>query len=142
MPKQLEDFLCYPPIPKTTSLQSSNYLRPIAITPLLILICKDFVFDWAYPDINTSIDLQQLGNMKPFSTVHYLVSFLEIVYSHLDKRNISLAIACVDFRKLFPVDHTVVIIINQATSSKKFRNEHLRSFWPLLSETMQVLSPF
>ena len=57
-----------------------------------------------------TIDTQQFGNIKSTSTSHYLVSFLEFVHSHLDKRNTSLAIAFVDFRKAFDlVDHTVVI---------------------------------
>ena len=42
--------------------------------------------------------------MKSFSTTHCLVSF------HLDKRNTSLAVAFVDYRKAFDlVDHTVVV---------------------------------
>ena len=50
--------------------QSLNDLRLIAITPLPSLICEDFVFDWAYSDIKTSIDSQQFGNMKCSSTTH------------------------------------------------------------------------
>ena len=48
--------------------------------------------------------------MKSSSTTHCLVNFLEFIHSHLDKRNTSLAIAFVDFRKAFDlVDHTVVL---------------------------------
>lgn len=98
------------PLPKTTSPQSLNDLRPVAITPIPSLICEDFVFDWAYNKICNSIDTQQFGNIKSTSTSHYLVSLLEFVHNHLDKRNTSLALAFVDFRKAFDlVDHTVVI---------------------------------
>ena len=109
MPQPLQNFLCNP-IPKTTSPQSLTDLGPIAITPLPSLICEDFVFDWAYSDIKTTIDSQQFGNMKSSSTTHCLVSFLDFIHSHLDKRNTSHAVAFVDFRKAFDlVDHTVVI---------------------------------
>ena len=103
------------PIPKTPSPQSLNDLRPVAITPIPSLICEDFVFDWAYTKIANSLDIKQFGNIKATSTSHYLVSFLEFIHSHLDKRNTSLAVAFVDFRKAFDlVDHTVVI--NKAIS--------------------------
>ena len=48
--------------------------------------------------------------MKSSSTTPCLVSFLDFLYSYLNKRNTSLAIAFVDFRKAFDlVDHTVAI---------------------------------
>ena len=48
--------------------------------------------------------------MKSSSTTHCLVSFLDVIHNHLEKRNTSLAIVFVDFRKAFDlVDHTVVI---------------------------------
>ena len=98
------------PIPKTPSPQSLNDLRPVAITPIASLLCEDFVFDWAYTKIQNSLDVKQFGNIKATSTTHYLTSFLEFIHSHLDKRNTSLAVAFVDFRKAFDlVDHTVVI---------------------------------
>ena len=97
-------------IPKTPSPQSLNDLRPVAITPIASLLCEDFVFDWAYTKIKNSLDIKQFGNIKATSTTHYLTSFLEFVHGHLDKRNTSLAVAFVDFRKAFDlVDHTVVI---------------------------------
>jgi len=100
------------PIPKTPNPQFLNDLRPIAITPIPSLIYEDFVFDWANSNICNSIDLQQFGNMKSSSTTHCLVSFLDFIHSHLDKRNTSLALAFVDFKKAFDlVDHTVVITI-------------------------------
>ena len=98
------------PIPKCHSPQSLSDLRPIAITPVPSLICEDFVFDWAYDKIKNSIDTQQYGNMKSSSTTHCLVNFLDFLHSHLDKRNTSLAVTFVDFRKAFDlVDHTVVL---------------------------------
>ncbi|XP_045134445.1 uncharacterized protein LOC123518009 [Portunus trituberculatus] len=103
------------PIPKTASPQSLNDLRPVAITPIPSLICEDFVFDWAYNKISSFLDIQQFGNIRATSTSHYLVSFLDFIHSHLDKRNTSLAVAFVDFKKAFDlVDHTVVI--NKAIS--------------------------
>ena len=103
------------PIPKITSPQSLNDLRPIAITPIPSLLCEDFVFDWAYDQICSSLDHQQFGNIKATSTSHYLVSFLDFIHSHLDERNTSLALAFIDFKKAFDlVDHTVVI--NKAIS--------------------------
>ena len=90
-------------------------MRPIAITPIPSLICEDFVFDWAYEKICPTLDPQQFGNIKATSTSHYLVSLLDFIHSHLDKRNTSLALAFIDFRKAFDlVDHTVVI--NKAIS--------------------------
>ena len=102
---------CYvTPIPKTTSRQSLNDLRPIAITPLTSLECEHFTYDWACSNIRTSIDSQQFANMMSSSTTHCLVSFLDSIHSHRYKRNTSLAIALVDFRKAFHlVDHTVAI---------------------------------
>ena len=98
------------PLPKTPSPQSFNDLRPVAITPIPSLICEDFVFDWSYSKIIKHIDPQQFGNIKATSTTHYLVNFLEFIHSNLDKRDTSLALAFVDFRKAFDlVDHTVVI---------------------------------
>ena len=98
------------PIPKVHSPQSLSDLRPIAITPIPSLICEDFVFDWAYNEIKDSIDIQQFGNVKSSSTTHCLVNFLDFLHSHLDKRNTSLAVTFVDFRKAFDlVDHTVVL---------------------------------
>ena len=85
-------------------------LRPIAITPVPSLICEDFVFDWAYHKIKDVIDIQQYGNMKSSSTTHCLINFLDFVHSHLDKRNTSLAVTFVDFKKAFDlVEHTVVL---------------------------------
>ncbi|XP_063887196.1 uncharacterized protein LOC135114899 isoform X1 [Scylla paramamosain] len=98
------------PIPKTSSPQSLNDLRPVSITPIPSLICEDFVYDWAYTKICNTVDIRQFGNIKATSTSHYLTSFLEFIHSHLDKRNTSLAVAFVDFKKAFDlVDHTVVI---------------------------------
>ena len=98
------------PLPKTTNPKSSNELRPVAITPIPSLICEDFVFDWSYSKIINQIDMQQFGNVKGTSTSHYLISFLDFLHSHLDKRETSLALTFVDFTKAFDlVDHTVVI---------------------------------
>ncbi|MCP4985945.1 MAG: reverse transcriptase family protein [Colwellia sp.] len=98
------------PIPKIHCPQSLSDLRPIAITPIPSLICEDFVFNWAFNQIKDSIDTQQFGNVKSSSTTHCLVNFLDFLHSHLDKRNTSLAVAFVDFRKAFDlVDHTVVL---------------------------------
>ncbi|MPC20003.1 hypothetical protein E2C01_012933 [Portunus trituberculatus] len=73
------------------------------------------VSNWAYNKISNSLDIQQFGNNRATSTSHYLISFLDIIHSHLDKRNTSLAVAFVYFRKAFDlVDHTVVI--NKAIS--------------------------
>ena len=98
------------PIPKITNPQTFNDLRPVAITPIPSLICEDFVFDWSYSKIINHIDAKQFGNIKATSTSHYLVNFLEFIHSNLDKRDTSLALAFVDFRKAFDlVDHTVVV---------------------------------
>ena len=98
------------PVPKVHSPQSLSDLRPISITPIPSLICEEFVFESVYEKIKDSIDPQQYGNMKSSSTTHCLVSFLDFLHSHLDKRNTSLAVAFVDFRKAFDlVDHTVVL---------------------------------
>ena len=98
------------PIPKVHCPQSLSDLRPIAITPIPSLICEDFVFNLAYDKIKDSIDTQQFGNVKSSSTTHCLINFLDFLHSHLDKRNTSLAVAFVDFRKAFDlVDHTVVL---------------------------------
>ena len=98
------------PLPKTTNPQSLNDLRPVAITPIPSLICEDFVFDWSYTKIIKHIDSHQFGNIKATSTSHYLVDILEFIHSHLDKRDTSVALAFVDFRKAFDlVDHSVVI---------------------------------
>ncbi len=98
------------PLPKTTNPQSFNDLRPVAITPIASLLCEDFVFDWSYAEIIKHIDTQQFGNVKATSTSHYLVNILEFIHSHLDKRDTSLALAFVDFKKAFDlVDHSVVI---------------------------------
>ena len=48
--------------------------------------------------------------MKSSSTTHCLINFLDFVHSHLDKRNTSLAVTFVDFKKAFDlVEHTVVL---------------------------------
>ena len=68
------------------------------------------MFDWSYSKIIKHIDPQQFGNIKATSTSHYLVNCLEFIHSHLDKRDTSLALAFVDFKKAFDlVDHSVVI---------------------------------
>ena len=98
------------PLPKTTSPQSFNDLKPVAITPIPSLICEDFVFNWAYPKIVKNMDTQQFGNIKSTSTSHCLVSLLDFSLSHLDKRNTSLVLAFADFKKAFDlVDHTVLL---------------------------------
>ena len=57
-----------------------------------------------------SMHSQQFGNKKSSSTTHCLVSFLDFLHSHLDKRNTFLAIDFVDFMKALDlVYHTVVI---------------------------------
>ncbi|XP_076033182.1 uncharacterized protein LOC143020617 [Oratosquilla oratoria] len=98
------------PIPKTLSPQSLSDLRPIAITPIPSLICEDLVFNSVYSNIKHSIDAQQFGNMKSSSTTHCLIDLLNFLHSNLDKRNTSLAVTFVDFRKAFDlVDHNVVL---------------------------------
>ncbi len=98
------------PIPKTPSPKTLSELRPIAITPIPSLICEDFVFNLAYSQISHLIDPQQFGNIKSSSTTHCLISFLNFIYSNLEKRKTSLALAFIDFRKAFDlVDHTTII---------------------------------
>ncbi|XP_076039036.1 uncharacterized protein LOC143024139 [Oratosquilla oratoria] len=97
------------PIPKTLSPQSLSDLRPITITPIPRLICEDLVFNSVYSNIKDSIDAQQFGNMKSSSTTHSLIDLLNFLHSNLDKRNTSLAVTFVDFRKAFDlVDHNEV----------------------------------
>ncbi|XP_050689715.1 uncharacterized protein LOC126982040 [Eriocheir sinensis] len=84
--------------------------RPVSITPLPSLICESFVTDWAYTDRKHSFDPQQFGNIKTTSTTHYLISFLDYIYSNLENRKTSVAAVLVDLSKAFDlVDHTTVI---------------------------------
>ncbi|MPC35053.1 hypothetical protein E2C01_028463 [Portunus trituberculatus] len=109
MPRGLENIICYTH-PQDPNPQSLSGLRPVAVTPIPSLICEDLVFEWAYNKISNSLDIQQFGNIRATSTSYYLMSFLDFIHSHLDKRNTSLAVAFVHFRKGFDlVDHTVVI---------------------------------
>ncbi|XP_063876996.1 uncharacterized protein LOC135109531 [Scylla paramamosain] len=87
------------PIRKASSPQSLGDLRPVSITPVPSFICEDFVYDWAYTKICYTVDIRQFGNIIATSTSHYLTSFLDFIYSHLEKRNTSLAVAFVDFKK-------------------------------------------
>jgi len=97
-------------IGKTPSPASFGELRPIAITPLPSLLCESFVADWAYQDLAPSVDTRQFGNMRSSSTTHCLVSFLDFVHAHLDKRKSSVTSIFIDFKKAFDlVDHTTVI---------------------------------
>ncbi|MPC48818.1 hypothetical protein E2C01_042601 [Portunus trituberculatus] len=83
--------------------------------PSLASSVKTFVFDWAYNKISNSLDIQQFGNIRATSASHHLISFLDFIHSHLDKRNTSLTVAFVECKKAFVlVDHTVVI--NKAIS--------------------------
>lgn len=44
------------------------------------------------------------------SITHCLVNFIDFLHIHLDKRNTTLDVASVDFRKTFDLaDHTVVL---------------------------------
>ncbi|XP_076064938.1 uncharacterized protein LOC143038979 [Oratosquilla oratoria] len=98
------------PIPKCPNPQSLSDLRPIAITPIPSLICEGFVFNSVYNKIKDQIDIKQYGNMKSSSTTHYLVNLLDFLHSHLDKRNTSLALTFIDFKKAFDlVDHNIII---------------------------------
>ncbi|MPC40783.1 hypothetical protein E2C01_034351 [Portunus trituberculatus] len=92
------------------SPESLNDFRPISITPIPSLMCEDFVFDWAYNKISNSLDIQQFGNIRATSTFQYLISFLDFIHSHLNKRNTSLAVAFVDFRKAFDLVDNIVVI--------------------------------
>ncbi|XP_063852041.1 uncharacterized protein LOC135095187 isoform X1 [Scylla paramamosain] len=89
------------PIRKASSPQSLGDLRPVSITPIPSFICEDFVYDWAYTKTCYTVDIRQFGNIKATSTSHYLTSFLDFIHSHLDKRNTSLPVAFVDFKKAF-----------------------------------------
>ena len=56
------------------------------------------------------MDTQQFGNIKSISTSHCLVSLLDLILSHLDKRNTYVALAFIDFKKAFDlVDYTVLL---------------------------------
>ena len=68
------------------------------------------MFNWAYTKIVKNTDTQQFGNIKSTSASHCLVSLLDFIPIHLDKRNISLALAFIDLKKTFDlVDHTVLL---------------------------------
>ena len=80
------------------------------------LLCESFVSDWAYSDLAPTVDIQQFGNMRSSSTTHCLISFLDFIYTNLEKRKTSVATTFIDFAKAFDlVDHT--IIISKAASS-------------------------
>ncbi|XP_076049109.1 uncharacterized protein LOC143029866 [Oratosquilla oratoria] len=109
MPQRLEDFIRHP-IPKVSSPQSLNDLRPVAITPIPSLICEDFVFNWAYSNTRNKIEPQQFGNIKTSSTIHCLIDLLDLIHRKLDKCNTSLALTLIDFRKAFDlVENTNII---------------------------------
>ncbi|XP_076052807.1 uncharacterized protein LOC143032223 [Oratosquilla oratoria] len=84
---------------KIPSPQSLNDLKPIAITPIPSLICEDFVFNWACSNTRNKIDLQQFGNIKTSSITHCLIDLLDFIHRNFDKRNTSLALTFIDFRK-------------------------------------------
>lgn len=55
------------------------------------------------------MDVQQFGNMKSSSTSYCLISFLDLMHSHLEKRDASIALGFIDFGNVFDlVDHTVL----------------------------------
>ena len=56
------------------------------------------------------MDPQQFDNMKSSSTTYCLISLLDFLYQHLEKRKTSVALSFIDFRKAFDlVDHTTII---------------------------------
>ena len=56
------------PVPKVKPVTGDGDLRPIALTPMLSKVLKDFSVEWLIDDVKHHIDPQQFGSLKGTST--------------------------------------------------------------------------
>ena len=73
-------------------------------------ISEGFVTNWVLEDIQDKIDINQYGNVKGDSTLHYLVSLMHFLHMDVNNpKNIG-TVVLTDFSKGFDlIDHTLLI---------------------------------
>lgn len=80
------------------------------------------MFNWPHTDTASSVDSQQLGNVKT-STILYLVSFVDFICRTLQRRMASVTLTFVDIIKAFDVvNHITIIKSHQTWSAEKSRS--------------------
>ena len=89
------------PVPKVQPPGTVNNRRPISLTPTFSKILETFVSNWVQDDIENSVDRHQYGNIPRTSTVHYLVSLIDMVTRELEKPRSAVQLALIDFSKAF-----------------------------------------
>ena len=98
------------PIPKVTPVTADGDLRPIALTPCIAKIQKDFALKWLIEDFRHKIDPQQFDSLKGSSTpyTYCLLDKFQNWLSSLNQPDHDLRICYLDFSKAF--DHLITIL--------------------------------
>lgn len=98
------------PIPKKSSVESANDLRPISKTSIFSKVLEGIVFKWLFEDISENLDPRQYGFRPGHSTVHYLIRLIRDILEHLEIDGAYIDCIIADFVKAFDLlDHSVVI---------------------------------
>lgn len=98
------------PVPKVKPVTGDGDLRPIALTPVLSKVLKDFFVEWLIDEVKHHIDPQQFGILKGTSTTHCLLDMLHNWLSSLDCPGKFLRVCFLDFSKAFDhIDHTILV---------------------------------
>ena len=97
------------PIPKS-SPPSVDKLRPISLTNHFAKVAEGFIARWLLEDIGPRLDPAQFGNRKHFSTNHYLINMLHLLYRNANKSRTVATVTTSDFSKAFDrINHTLVL---------------------------------
>ena len=98
------------PIPKKSSVESANDLRPNSKTSIFSKVLEGIVFKWLFEDISENLDPRQYGFRPGHSTVHYLIRLIRDILEHLEIDGAYIDCITADFMKAFDLlDHSVVI---------------------------------
>ena len=97
-------------IQKSKPPSSEDDLRVISKTPFMSKLLEAFISEWLLKIISPYLDPDQYGQ-KGSSITHYLINFLNFIYSTLDsKKPMAVVAAFIDMSKAFNrVDHNILI---------------------------------
>ena len=97
------------PVPKTTTPNTLDDLRPVSLTPNPSKTLERIVAEEVWKTIYPKLDPRQYGNVKGSSCLHYLVDLVDFVSSNVDKKN-EVAAVTIDLSKAFDlIDHNILI---------------------------------
>jgi hypothetical protein len=97
------------PVPKKYTNLTFASVRPLTLTSVFSKLYEGFLSDCLKVQIYPRVDVRQFGNLRKTSTAHYLVHLVHTIKSNLEKPNVWLNLALIDFQKAFDlVDYTTI----------------------------------